>query len=651
MRLFRHTTFSRYNLFLEISALILTSAILLLAVWFTLAEINRKYLELRLADALKVELFLKKHLDDARQSLEAFVNLSEAKSSPDVLKLFYIFSDIYHLDPQLRIKQVYKAKPDSKTFVGFSFSTGKLADYLRSVDNRRKVSEIMRGYEDDWPSVYFAIRSESDWYLGRLDSAYLQDSLIQFSQFSGTPVMLVAPDGFVMLSGDPTLLIPSFDLKKWAGTPSASRTLFVGDRHWIPISAEIGSIGTRIVTLIPTELLKAQRNALLGFLIVFMGGLICMVILKNRQLNRLVIKPLAAFAGRMRDLEKDRRLIRNDETMNQFEELADINSQFLIMAEAIQHREQSLSESEEKFHLAFDNANTGMCLVDMQGRLVQVNEKMCAIFGYSRSELEQMTVNDLSVSEDTQISPQFIHQAVQGSGDHSTFEKRYRHRKGHIVYGQVASSLVRGAQGHPLYFISQVQDISERKRYEHELEQARDATQIANFALQTANEELNRVATTDPLTGARNRRCFEQNVGAEIVRAQRYDVPLALIMFDIDHFKSVNDCHGHLAGDRVLIGLSHLAQDNSRAADMLVRWGGEEFIMMMPHCGADEAVILAEKLRMLVAERLFPDVGQVTASFGVAQLRLGETIDALLKRVDDALYQAKEQGRNRVVKG
>lgn len=649
MKPLHRTTFRRYNLLLEVTALVLIFAILLVAIWFTLAEINRKYLDLRLADATKVDLFLKNHLDDARQSLEAFVNLDKEEHSPKVLQLFSIFSDIYRLDPQLRVKRVYKAKPGSMAFVGFSFSTGKLADYLKSVGQRREVSEIMRGYEDDAPSVYFAFRSGSDEYLGRLDLAYLQNFLIQFSQFSGTPVMLVARDGFVMLSGDPALPIPAFDLKKWAGTPSANRTLFAGDRHWIPIVLEMGTLGTRVVTLIPTELLEAQRNALLGFLVVFMSGLTLLIVIKNHRLNRLVIQPLVAFAGRMRDLEKGQPLAIDDDRVDRFEELADINIRFRAMAEAIQHREQALRETEEKFRLAFNNANTGMCLVDLQGRLLQVNDKMSAIFGYSRSELERMTVNDIAVPEDLELSPTFIHHAIGGTADSITFEKRYRHRQGHIIDGQVASSLVRDAQGQAQYFISQVQDISERKRYEQELEKARDATETANRALHAANEELNRLATTDPLTGAWNRWRFEQTVEAEFVRAQRYGEPLAVLMFDIDHFKLINDRHGHPSGDRVLVELSDLIRRNLRVADALVRWGGEEFIVMMPHCGADEAVNLAEKLRTLVAERSFPGVGQVTASFGVAALRIDETVETWLKRVDDALYQAKEQGRNRVV--
>ncbi|NCA70753.1 MAG: PAS domain S-box protein, partial [Sphingobacteriia bacterium] len=134
--------------------------------------------------------------------------------------------------------------------------------------------------------------------------------------------------------------------------------------------------------------------------------------------------------------------------------------------------EARLAESEERFRRAFDDANTGMCLVDLQGHLLQVNTKMSAIFGYRREELEGMSTNDLTLAEDQTVSPAFIGQAIHGGGDSAIFEKRYRHRDGHVIHGQVASSLVRDTRGQPLYFISQVQDITQRKEAEAALAQS-----------------------------------------------------------------------------------------------------------------------------------------------------------------------------------
>ena len=136
--------------------------------------------------------------------------------------------------------------------------------------------------------------------------------------------------------------------------------------------------------------------------------------------------------------------------------------------------EEALQQSEERFRLAFENANIGMCLVDLDGRLTRVNSQMCEIFGYNQEELESMTVNDLAHPEDLHVSPQFIQRAVTGETEHTQFEKRYFHKQGHIVWGLVSSSLVRDSQGAPLYFISHVQDITERKRAEEELRKYRD---------------------------------------------------------------------------------------------------------------------------------------------------------------------------------
>ncbi len=128
--------------------------------------------------------------------------------------------------------------------------------------------------------------------------------------------------------------------------------------------------------------------------------------------------------------------------------------------------EAALRESEERFHLAFDNANTGMCLIDLRGKMLQVNDKLSEILGYSRAELEQMHAADLTHPDDTEMMRGIVERSLRGKSDSVTFEKRYLHRQGHVIHGMVATSLVRDAQGSPLYYITQVLDITERKRAE-----------------------------------------------------------------------------------------------------------------------------------------------------------------------------------------
>jgi PAS domain S-box-containing protein len=136
--------------------------------------------------------------------------------------------------------------------------------------------------------------------------------------------------------------------------------------------------------------------------------------------------------------------------------------------------EEALQESEERFRLAFENANTGMCLVDLDGNLTRVNNKMCKIFGYTKQELERMTVNDIAHPEDIDKSPAFIQKTLRGEIERGTFEKRYFHKKGHVVTCQVSSSLVRTANGLPLYFISHIHDITERKQAEENLRESEE---------------------------------------------------------------------------------------------------------------------------------------------------------------------------------
>ncbi len=191
-------------------------------------------------------------------------------------------------------------------------------------------------------------------------------------------------------------------------------------------------------------------------------------------------------------------------------------------------------------------------------------------------------------------------------------------------------------------------DRTDRKRTEIELMQARDAAEQANRALQAANQELHRLATTDQLTEIWNRRHFEESVGIETARARRYSEALSLILFDIDHFKLINDTHGHQAGDKVLVTLAARVRAHLRQGDLMARWGGEEFVVLLPRCPAPDARQLAEALRRVIEAEPFPVVGRVTSSFGVSAYRLGEGHDAWFKRVDDALYAAKTEGRNRV---
>ncbi|AHK78513.1 hypothetical protein M911_04160 [Ectothiorhodospira haloalkaliphila] len=181
--------------------------------------------------------------------------------------------------------------------------------------------------------------------------------------------------------------------------------------------------------------------------------------------------------------------------------------------------------------------------------------------------------------------------------------------------------------GDALRFSTLIRDISLQKRYE---------------------TELHRQAFEDTLTAIPNRRHFESVLEKELQRAERYGHPFSVMLLDVDHFKSLNDRFGHEVGDEVLYALAQRLDQCRRASDTLARWGGEEFIALLPEILLDQAIQAAEGMRRRIEDEPFKTVGRVTISLGVAQFFPGETMRDLIRRADQALYQAKSQGRNQV---
>ncbi len=171
-----------------------------------------------------------------------------------------------------------------------------------------------------------------------------------------------------------------------------------------------------------------------------------------------------------------------------------------------------------------------------------------------------------------------------------------------------------------------------------------------NKMLEARASKFEEMAQLDALTGLANRSSFEEKMIDEFERIERYQTQaFSIIFFDIDHFKSINDTYGHLIGDHVLKSISTQCKSLLRTNDMLARWGGEEFVVILPMIDAEGAQIVAQKMRKYIEAYIFEQVGNITCSFGVSQYQLGDTPTALLHRCDNAMYEAKKAGRNRVI--
>lgn len=171
----------------------------------------------------------------------------------------------------------------------------------------------------------------------------------------------------------------------------------------------------------------------------------------------------------------------------------------------------------------------------------------------------------------------------------------------------------------------------------------------------TREKEIEACSLIDEVTQVYNRKKINQDIMIAIERYERYATPFSLVMLDIDNFKTFNDCYSHLIGDEILIQTCAYIDAQTRQSDIFARWGGDEFILLIPNISSDEALLLCEKLRKSLAgkvcttlEERFNIVEHISCSFGVTSVKPGDTIDSLLGRTDRALYLAKENGRNRV---
>ncbi|RYF44987.1 MAG: sensor domain-containing diguanylate cyclase, partial [Cytophagaceae bacterium] len=283
-------------------------------------------------------------------------------------------------------------------------------------------------------------------------------------------------------------------------------------------------------------------------------------------------------------------------------------------------------ESEYRFEKLTAASFEGIAL-SQDGFVITANPQLCEIFGYTLDEVTGMRAELFVEPEQRAVILEKIQQ--QSEEPYETLGMR---KDGTVFPVEVEAKVVpyHGA----LARVTALRDLSDRRRIESQLREA--------------NEQLQRLATVDELTGLYNRRAFNLQLQTELDRAQRHATPLSLLLLDIDKFKSINDSWGHSYGDEVLKAVSLVLQSAVRPSDYLARYGGEEMIIILPNTDQEGALVLAERCRQAIESATWIKQ-QVTASFGAVTMtpNLAST-DVLVKAADDALYFSKEHGRNRV---
>jgi len=280
--------------------------------------------------------------------------------------------------------------------------------------------------------------------------------------------------------------------------------------------------------------------------------------------------------------------------------------------------------SDGQFEQVFERAPIGTGLMSLEGRWTLVNRALCEITGYTTEELIGRRFAEITHPEDAESDAEQHSQLLAGTIPAFQIEKRYFNAAGETLSAILSISLVRDANAAPLHFIAQLQDISERKRME---------------------DHLRHLADHDPLTGLRNRRLFEHDLRLQVARSQRYGEHAAVMMVDLDEFKSINDLHGHKVGDDTLKAIATALTRRLRETDLVARLGGDEFAVLLPHSDVRGSALVADGLVRVIAACAI-DLGDIvvhpSGSVGVAMIdELTESAEQVLVAADRAMYTAK----------
>jgi diguanylate cyclase (GGDEF)-like protein/PAS domain S-box-containing protein len=311
--------------------------------------------------------------------------------------------------------------------------------------------------------------------------------------------------------------------------------------------------------------------------------------------------------------------------------------------------EEELRASQARYSSLFEQSHDAVFLSDLQGRNLAINQRAADMFGYTIEEMMHVTVRDISVEVDQSLNT--VDRLLAGDAI-PTYERWYRKKDGQLIPTEVNIELIRDERGIPLYIQSVVRDITQRKLVEKALQTANQELTLRVHEVEHLQAELREQALRDPLTGLYNRRYLNESMPRELARARRDNVPLSVIISDIDHFKRINDTHTHPAGDLLLAKIAEVMKSRTRDSDILCRYGGEEFLFIFPGADQASAIQRAEEIRrtcLSTTVQYRDKLIRASLSFGVATYPdHGLDAEEIIVRADIALYVSKNTGRNRV---
>jgi len=299
--------------------------------------------------------------------------------------------------------------------------------------------------------------------------------------------------------------------------------------------------------------------------------------------------------------------------------------------------EEALKKEKDRFKSLLDNASEGI-YIRKDHEFKYFNKKFRELLGYSEDELRKLPYTSIIDESVFEICSQYYQKILNGEKVKLPYESIFKRKDGTRIFVEININPVEWEDGIAIQGF--VRDITEKKKLENKLKEV--------------NKKLHELAIKDDLTGVFNQRFFREQLKLKYMESKRYKFPISLILIDIDNFKEINDTFGHLAGDFILKEVAEILRRNVRDSDIIARYGGDEFAIILPHADKEQAKKVAQRINCAIREKEFwyeLNPIKITVSIGISTISKSIVKDEkeLFKIADNALYKVKQKGKNDII--